>query len=446
MRSRTAYTSALLAASLLVGACSAASSEGNAGDQTITYLTIGYPDKDQTDPVTGLKLPGIDKLKAAFKKANPDIDLKIINIPFGSGSTGYAAKTDAMIKANQACLYEMPGALDYGKKGMLVNLKGLIAEDEDFENEWGDGLQQAESWGPDDPDSLFYLPDSTGVRVINWDAEIFEHYGVEPLSVTPTLEEIAEKAPKLTGTDPVTHKKTYGYWYQGKYLAWQFLAIGHAMGADWGQVNDDGTLTIQWDTPEYVQALQWLVDMAKYAPKGALGSDGMPDGFLTDKNSVAIIPDGEAGYFLSPEIADPKLAERFRTSTNVKGPDGRGGLNAFSPLAMAKSCKNKDAAWTAMKWLAGAGGQKYYYEAAGRIPTVTDLAEVAPGIANLPEGAGEAIFKQVQTADGVYPWATTEPRFALESALEAALAGTKTPEEALQQAQQETEKYLKANQ
>ena len=60
----------------------------------------------------------------------------------------------------------------------------------------------------------------------------------------------------MTGNNPVTGEQNYGYWYQGEYLSWQFQTLAHAMGANWGQVNDDGTWTINWNTPEYLAGAQ----------------------------------------------------------------------------------------------------------------------------------------------------------------------------------------------
>jgi ABC-type glycerol-3-phosphate transport system substrate-binding protein len=407
----------------------------------VKVLTIGYPDADGIDPVTGNPVPGIGQLKAAFEKANPAIALDIVNIPWGSGATSYASKTEAMMKANEACLYELPAAASYGRRGFLVNLDSLIAKDQGFANVWGRQLDLARAWGPDNPRSLWSIPDNTGERVIHWDAKLFKDYGVEPLSQSPTLKEIEEKAPKLTGKDPVTGEQTYGYWYQGKYAVWQFMAIAHALGANWGGIDDKGVMTINWDTPEYLAALKWFVKMAQYAPKGALAGDGMPQGFLSDQNTVAIIPEGEPGYFLQPLIAQPALRDRFRISYNFKGPDGQGGLSSLSPLAMAASCENKDAAWQALKWLAGSPeSQQYFFESSGRLPAIEGGEKAVPKVAELPDG--QVILKQPLSAEPPYPWAAEQPRWSLQTALEATLAGTISPEDALKQAQKETADWL----
>lgn len=56
----------------------------------------------------------------------------------------------------------------------------------------------------------------------------------------------------------------------------------------------------------------------------------------------------------------------------------------------------------------------------------------------------EIIATEPAFEEARYPWAAAEPRWALQAALEAALAGTMTPEDALAKAQAETETWLAA--
>lgn len=407
---------------------------------TVKALLIGKPDSDSTDPVTGAPIPGIQHLADAFKKDYPNIDLQIINIPWGSGSTGYGPKTESMMQGQEACVYMMPGAADFGRRGYLVNLDTMIKSDPNFKNVWGDSIMQYRGWGPGNPDNLWALPYSGGNRVIHYDAKLFQDWGVEPLSLHPTLQEIEDKAAKMTGKNPVTGEQNYGYWYQGKYINWQFQTIAHAFGATWGKINDDGTWTINWNTPEYLQALKWLVKMSKYAPPGALAADAMPEGFLTDQNVVGIIPEGENGYYIGPFLAQPDLQKRFRTVYNLQGPDGKGGLYASDPLSMAASCDNKPAAWEVMKWLAGSpASQKFNFDT-GNLPVIEGAAQAIPELSSFLDA--DAILNQNLHAEIRYPWATAQPRWSLQSAIEEALAGTLTPEQALAKAQKETEDWL----
>jgi multiple sugar transport system substrate-binding protein len=414
--------------------------EGPGGE--VKVLLIGKPDEDGIDPLTGNPLPGIAQLETMFETAHPEIDMQIINIPWGSGSSSYSAKTESMIQAQEACVYLMPGAFDFGRRGYLENLDPWIANDPTFEDVWpGDYLEQWRGWGPGNPDNQWALPYSGGNRVIHYDSVLFEQWGVEPLSQHPTLDEIREKAAAMTGINPVTGEQNYGYWYQGKYINWQFQAIAHALGATWGQVNTDGTWTIDWNTPEYLAALEWLVEMNQYAPPGALAADAMPEGFLTDENVVAIIPEGETGYYLAPFVANPALNERFRTTYNVQGPDGLGGLFIADPIAMAASCNNKPAAWEVMKWLTQSPeSQKYNFDSGGNLPVIAGAAEAIPALGALVDA--DAILNQNAFAERRYPWASSQPRFSLQAAIEAALAGTMTPAQALEQAQAETDDWL----
>ena len=89
---------------VLVAAIAVSAAQGAQRDKVVVkVMTIGYPDKDSTDPVTGVKVPGIGQLESDFEQANPTIDLQIINIPWGSGATSYSAKTDAMLQAANVC-------------------------------------------------------------------------------------------------------------------------------------------------------------------------------------------------------------------------------------------------------------------------------------------------------------------------------------------------------
>ena len=120
----------------------------------VKVLLIGKPDEDSIDPVTGADIPGLQNLKDAFAAANPNIDMQIINIPWGSGSTGYGPKTESMIQAQEACVYLMPGAFQYGRRGYLENLDPWITNDSTFKDVWpGDYLEQWRGWGPGNPDN-----------------------------------------------------------------------------------------------------------------------------------------------------------------------------------------------------------------------------------------------------------------------------------------------------
>src|SRR5689334_14008168 len=112
-----------LAASTLVASGAIAQSPTGGGDLgpatgDVTALMIGFPDQDGVD-ADGNPTVGIGYVEQLFNSTHPDIHLHIVNIPWGSGSTGYGPKTESMIQANEACIYTMPGYFDYAHQGAL---------------------------------------------------------------------------------------------------------------------------------------------------------------------------------------------------------------------------------------------------------------------------------------------------------------------------------------
>ena len=143
----------------------------------VKVLLIGKPDEDGIDPLTGAPIPGIKHLKEMFEAAHPSIDMQIINIPWGSGATGYSPKTETMIQGQEACVYHMPGAFAFGRRGYLENLDPWIKNDPTFKDVWpGDYLEQWRGWGPSNPDNQWALPYSGGNRVIHYDAQLFKDW------------------------------------------------------------------------------------------------------------------------------------------------------------------------------------------------------------------------------------------------------------------------------
>lgn len=94
-----------------------------------------------------------------------------------------------------------------------------------------------------------------------------------------------------------------------------------------------------------------------------------------------------------------------------------------------------------MKWLTmSPESQKYNFDSGGNLPVIEGAAEAIPAIGQLTDA--DAILNQNAYAELRYPWASSQPRFSLQAAIEAALAGTLSPEQALKQAQKETDDWL----
>ena len=83
----------------------------------VTALMIGWPDRTASTPPPASPRSASSHLEELFEAKHPDIDLNIVNIPYGAGSTGYGPKTESMVQANEACVYHMPASYDYAQAG-----------------------------------------------------------------------------------------------------------------------------------------------------------------------------------------------------------------------------------------------------------------------------------------------------------------------------------------
>src|SRR4029079_13924035 len=101
----------------------------------------------------------------------------------------------------------------------------------------------------------------------------------------------------------------------------------------------------------------------------------------------------------------------------------------------------KAAAWEVMKWLTMTPeSQKYNFDSGGNLPVIASAGEAIPAIGALVDA--DAILNQNAFAERRYPWASSQPRFSLQAAIESALAGTMSPAHALKQDQKETDDWL----
>ncbi len=94
-----------------------------------------------------------------FEAANPNIDMQIINIPWGSGVNWLRTQDRVHDPGARKRVYIlMPGAFQYGRRGYLENLDPWIKNDPTFKDVWpGDYLEQWRGWGPGNPDNQWAL-------------------------------------------------------------------------------------------------------------------------------------------------------------------------------------------------------------------------------------------------------------------------------------------------
>ncbi len=375
MKKRTRFLAllltALMVAGLLAGCGSKpdASQGGNQGtaqtgsgssQKTVLKVQLigDFRQEDFTDPVSGASLKGCHILEEEFEKLHEDIDLEFIYM----GWDDYQKKTQSMMISGEADVYQAPGISALAEQGLLEPLQPYIDKDGYDLSVYIDG--QVDGWktvGPEDQEVQIYgLPMIGDTRFITYDKQIFDQWGVEYLSDEPTVEEILEKAAKMTGTNPVTGEHNYGIYHKGTDGGDTVMNLNEYYGGTWGTGNRASEMTVNFDTESMKKAMETLVKLNTYAPDGVMANQG-GELFGTAENNIAI--NVRCNPATINNINVQGLSERYGVSRLFINKDaGMGGMFAGSPVVIAASSKAKDAAWEYLKFTGSEFFAEYFWE------------------------------------------------------------------------------------
>jgi ABC-type glycerol-3-phosphate transport system substrate-binding protein len=405
---------------------------------TIKVQFIGsFKMDDATDPLSGSKTVGMHYLKEEFEKLYPEATVEFILM----GWDAYQQKTQAMLQAGEADVYQVPGIASLAAQGLLEPLAPYIEKDGYDLGIYIDN--QVKGWmamGPEDSELTIYsLPFIGDTRFIAYDKQLFDEWGVEYLSEYPTIEEIKEKAAKMTGKNPVSGEENYGFFFRGRDAADSVVNITEGLGGIWGTGFRWEDMQTEFDSPEMVEAMTWLVSMLEYSPKGVITGQG-GEQWLTPANNIAINFRQGPGLLKAMEAAG--LNDRIGIAKLFVHPEYKmGGMFAGSPFAIGANSENKDLAWAWLKFSASETFQKYFWDTYYSSPTIKAAFDW-PNINAVPQA------KPVLESMGMlwaprYPYRSGQPRSILSTNVEKALLGEVTPAEAMAAAQAETQQWLK---
>lgn len=357
--------SGLLTLSLLAGCGSGSKpadqgSSGSGGEKTVIKVQLigDFKGEDFTDPISGASLKGCHVLEEEFERLHEDIDLQYIFM----GWDDYQKKTQSMMIAGEADVYQAPGIGALAGQGLLEPLQPYIDRDSYDLSVYLDG--QVDGWkvaGPEDSEPQIYgLPMIADTRFIIYDKQLFDEWGVEYLSAEPTVDEILEKAAKMTGTNPVSGEVNYGIFHKGTDAADIVMNLNEYYGGTWGSGFRAGEMTVNFDTDTMVKAMETLVEMNKYAPDGVMANQG-GELFGSAQNNLAMHL--RCHPAILNNINAQGLNERYGVSRLfVNESTGKGGMFAGSPVVIAASSKVKDAAWEYVKFVGSDFFAQYFWE------------------------------------------------------------------------------------
>ena len=413
--------------------CAAALASAFAFAQAPVEVSFYYP-----VAVGGPITKTIDGYAAEFEKENPGIKLR----PIYSGSY-----QESIAKALTAVKSGDPPVLS-----ILLSTDMYTLIDEDAIVPFDDVLKPADqAWA-----KSFYpgfmensqtggktwgIPFQRSTIVLYWNKEMFKAAGLDPNRPPQTWAEQLDYAQKLTKRDAAGNVSQWGIQIPSSgFPYWLFQALAIQNGVN--LMNAAGTQTY-YDRPEVVAALGYWVDLAKkhkVHPEGIVEWGTTPRDFFERKMAMMWTTTGNLTNVKNNAKFDFGVA-MLPAGKQRGSPTGGGNFYLFKKTTPAQ----REAALKFVKWATQP-------ERAAQWGIDTGYVAVTPAAFETP-----VMKKYVQefppaaVARDQLPYAKAELSThdnqrvtkALNDGLQAALTGTKTPEQAMKDAQREAERLLR---
>jgi sn-glycerol 3-phosphate transport system substrate-binding protein len=286
------------------------------------------------------------------------------------------------------------------------------------------------------------IPFQRSTIVLYWNKEAFKEAGLDPNKAPANWKEMAEFAQKLTKRDASGKVTQWGVQIPSSgFPYWLFQALAIENGAN--LMNAAGTETY-YDKPEVIGALQYWVDLVrkdKVHPEGIVDWGTTPKDFFERK--VAMIWTTTGNLTNVKNNAKFEFGVAMLPAGKQRGsPTGGGNFYLFKKSTPAQ----REAAFKFIKWVTTPARAAQWGIDTGYVAVRADAWET-PVMKQYVAG-----FPAAAVARDQLPYAKAELSThdnqrvtkALNDGLQAALTGTKTPEQAMKDAQRESERILRA--
>lgn len=435
----------LLTAVLPAAGCAGAGALG-AGDETLVIAIVSNPQME--DAVA---------LSHRFEAQHPGVQLKFVQLPENQARAKITASVaneggefDAVMISN----YETP---QWAENGWLENLQPRIDADRSYD---------ADDFIPSIRDALSYRGDMYAVpfygesSFVAYRKDLFEQAGLE-MPEHPTWEQIRAFAKRLhdpeRGIAGICLRGKPGW---GESLA-PFNTVVNTFGGRWYDENWNAKL----DSPQFRKAWNFYIDLVrKHGEVGASSAGFQECGNRYGRGQAAMWYDATV---MAGTNEDPQSSEVVGKSGYAPAPRQRteaGGWLYTWSLAIPQVTENKDAAWDFLRWMTG----KEFVRTVGnefgwnRVPTGSRHSTYdIPQYRQAAEAYAQPTLDAISVADQDHTMTKPVPYDGLQflsipefqdlgtrvsQQLSAAIAGQKSPDDALAQAQEYAETVGKSYQ
>ena len=382
----------------------------------------------------------IDSYAADFEKENPGIKLK----PIYSGSYQESiAKALTAVKAGEPPVTSILLSTDMYTlidEDAIVPFDDLLKTPED--RAWLKSFYPAFMENSQTGGKTWGIPFQRSTIVLYWNKDMFKEAGLDPNRPPQNWQEQLQYAQKLTKRDASGNATQWGLQIPSSgFPYWLFQALAIQNGVN--LMNPAGTQTF-YDRPEVIQALAYWVDLArkhKVHPEGIVEWGTTPRDFFERKMAMMWTTTGNLTNVKNNAKFDFGVA-MLPAGKQRGSPTGGGNFYIFKKSTPAQ----REAAMKFIKWVTQPARAAQWGIDTGYVavsPAAFETPVMKKYVAEFPPAA---------VARDQLPHAKAELSThdnqrvtkALNDGLQAALTGTKTPEQAMKDAQREAERLLKS--
>lgn len=400
-----------------------------------TDLTFFYP-VAVGGPVTKI----VDDMAAAFEKEHPGIRVK----PVYSGS--YQDTITKVLTASKGGDAPHVSVLLSTDMYTLIDEDAIVPFDElarsDEDRAWMQGFFPGFMKNSQTGGKTWGIPFQRSTVVMYWNKDLFKAAGLDPERPPQTWQELVDYGRKLTQRDASGKVTTWGVQVPSSgFPYWLFQTFTTQAGVE--LMNAAGTETY-FDKPEVIEALQYWVELSRkhgVHPQGVVEWGTTPKDFFERKAAIIYTTTGNLTNIRNNAGFDFGVA--MLPAGKQRGtPTGGGNFHVFKRA----TAEEREAAMKFVKWMTAPQRAAEWAIATGYVavsPAAWETDTMKKYVADFP--APTVARDQLQYA--VAELSTHENQRvtkALNDGLQAALTGTKTPAQAMQDAQREAERILRA--
>ncbi len=401
--------------------------------QAPTEISFFYP-----VAVGGTIAKYIDDLATEFTKENPGIKLTPIYAgsyqdtivkALTSHKAGTPPVTSVLLSTDMFTLID---------EDAIVPIDGFVKTADD--KAWFNGFYKAFMLNSQTGGKTWGVPFQRSTIVLYYNKELFKAAGLDPNKAPATWAEMADYAKKLTKKDASGKTAQYGVQIPSSgFPYWLFQAL--AIENDAVLANDAGT-AVKFDDPKVVEALQYWVDLAKQGthPAGIVEWGTTPKDFFEKKVAMMWTTTGNLTNVKNNAKFDFGVAQ-LPAGKRRGSPTGGGNFYIFKKSTPAQ----QEAAFKFIKWVTQPERAARWSIETGYV-AVSEAAYATDALRKYGREFAPAVVARDQLPFSVAEFSTHDNQRvtkALNDGLQAALTGSKSPAQAMADAQKEADRLLR---